>query len=450
MKKIRSKVFLLLGLSLAVIGSLYITPVAQAAECSGVDTSIIDCKNTDAGAIREILLIIIDIMSVGIGILGAIGITVVGIQYLTASDNVQQTTKAKKRLYEIVIGLAVYVLLYGLIEWLMPGGKFSTATVEVASVSISVPGSGKPDSITTGSTIKLTPVLDPLDADNYSYTWESSDESIATVDKGIVTAKKAGKVTITVTTSNEKSDSIELTIVDPPKDPEPDPTPTPSSDPVVAGDRYKIGNALAVMHAHDRGHISHPDIQWAINKKYWAIECDLRSGLICSHESPDSGTPTFATSVSTFKNSGIKTVVDLKDSDSTTLSQLGSYIKNNNLQQWVIIQITPGQASSGVMTSINNAAGSNLEYWGLVMDQSSPNNINHFINNASSYKSKGMTGVNVPKIAGDYKQGTNENIKRLQNAGYNICMFTWVTFNSSEISNYNSLGVRYLMTNGQQ
>ena len=55
--------------------------------------------------VYTILNLVIDILSMGVGILGVIGVIVVGIQYLTAGGNEQQTTKSKRRMAEIVIGL---------------------------------------------------------------------------------------------------------------------------------------------------------------------------------------------------------------------------------------------------------------------------------------------------------------------------------------------------------
>lgn len=78
------------------------------------------CDNGSGSSVLDILNLVVNIMSVGIGILGVIGITVVGIQYLTAADNEEQTRKAKRRLFEIIIGLVVYVIIYALLQWLMP------------------------------------------------------------------------------------------------------------------------------------------------------------------------------------------------------------------------------------------------------------------------------------------------------------------------------------------
>ena len=80
--------------------------------------------------VYTVLNLVVDIMSIGIGIVGVIGIAVVGIQYLTAGGNEQQIAKAKRRMTEIVIGIIAYVLLYALLQWLLPGGKLNTNTCQ--------------------------------------------------------------------------------------------------------------------------------------------------------------------------------------------------------------------------------------------------------------------------------------------------------------------------------
>ena len=75
--------------------------------------------------VYTVLNLVIDILSIGVGILGVIGITVVGTQYLTAGGNEEKTRKAKHRMFEIVIGLVAYVLLYAGVQFLLPGGHFT-------------------------------------------------------------------------------------------------------------------------------------------------------------------------------------------------------------------------------------------------------------------------------------------------------------------------------------
>ena len=98
------------------ISSCFLVRQTFAANCGGVPTSIIECGKDDG--IDHILNLVIDILSVGVGIFGVIGISIVGIQYLTSSGNEEQARKAKRRIYEIIIGLAVYVVFYAILAWL--------------------------------------------------------------------------------------------------------------------------------------------------------------------------------------------------------------------------------------------------------------------------------------------------------------------------------------------
>ncbi len=65
-----------------------------------------------------------------------------------------------------------------------------------------------------GDTLTLTPVLTPSDAAT-TFTWKSSKKSVAAVSGGVVTAKKAGTATITVTTANRKKASVNIRVYDP-------------------------------------------------------------------------------------------------------------------------------------------------------------------------------------------------------------------------------------------
>ncbi len=83
----------------------------------GQGTYNCSCDDGDGGATIDILKLVLDIFSVVVGILAVIGITIVGIQYLTAGGSEEKTRKAKRRMLEIVIGIALYVLLYSLLRW---------------------------------------------------------------------------------------------------------------------------------------------------------------------------------------------------------------------------------------------------------------------------------------------------------------------------------------------
>ncbi|MBR2803081.1 TrbC/VirB2 family protein [Candidatus Saccharibacteria bacterium] len=100
--------------------SLVAPTIATSPVFADYDGAIIDAPDGEEG-IKHVLNLAVDILSVVIGIVAVIGIVIVGIQYLTAGGNEEQTRKAKRRLFEIVIGIVAYVLMYALLKWLLPG-----------------------------------------------------------------------------------------------------------------------------------------------------------------------------------------------------------------------------------------------------------------------------------------------------------------------------------------
>jgi len=79
----------------------------------------IDGKDTD---IEGILKLVLSILVYGIGVAAVVGVVVAGIMYLTARDSEAQVAAAKKRLYEVVLGLILWVAMWSLLNWLIPGG----------------------------------------------------------------------------------------------------------------------------------------------------------------------------------------------------------------------------------------------------------------------------------------------------------------------------------------
>ena len=88
--------------------------------------------------IYTVLNLIIDILTIGIGIAATIGIAVSGITYLTARGNEERTTKAKRRIYNIVMGVAAYAVLWALLNWVLPDGKFSINNKICKSISLNI------------------------------------------------------------------------------------------------------------------------------------------------------------------------------------------------------------------------------------------------------------------------------------------------------------------------
>ena len=80
------------------------------------------CDYCDGGAIFKILAQFIQILTILIGTIAVLGIVIAGIMYITSSSDVDRQTKAKRRLFEIVIGLLCYGTLFAFMEFIIPGG----------------------------------------------------------------------------------------------------------------------------------------------------------------------------------------------------------------------------------------------------------------------------------------------------------------------------------------
>ena len=88
------------------------------------------------------------------------------------------------------------------------------STIAVTEIQIEE----KIENMEIGENEKLTAIITPSNATDKNVTWQSSDESIATVDStGEVIAKKSGVVIITATTSNGKSSTITINVKEPVK-----------------------------------------------------------------------------------------------------------------------------------------------------------------------------------------------------------------------------------------
>lgn len=97
------------------------------------------------------------------------------------------------------------------------GGHTATITIVVKHEPVTGVKITGNNSVNVGKSITLKATITPNNASNKAVTWKSSDTSIATVDQnGKVTGKKAGQVTITVTTKDgNKTATFKVTVKDP-------------------------------------------------------------------------------------------------------------------------------------------------------------------------------------------------------------------------------------------
>lgn len=124
-------IYMTIGLSAAALG-LLASPMASAAEeplkCAGADTSIISCKadnkGTETSGVWQLLIMVLQIMTAGVGILAVGGIVYGAVLYTTATDKAEQTKKAIGIITNVVIGIFAYGLMYVVLNFLIPGGLF--------------------------------------------------------------------------------------------------------------------------------------------------------------------------------------------------------------------------------------------------------------------------------------------------------------------------------------
>lgn len=81
-------------------------------------------------------------------------------------------------------------------------------TIEVSDISLDIANA----SMEVGETLKLKVSLSPDNATDKTVIWSSSDESVAKVENGVVTALKIGRATISASSSNKKSATCTVTI----------------------------------------------------------------------------------------------------------------------------------------------------------------------------------------------------------------------------------------------
>ena len=134
-KLLKPAIFVICFLSINLL--FFHSTFAADTESSHITETVLLGNLKDDGSacgVFTILNIAVDIFSAGVAILALIGITIVGVNYLTAGGNEEQTRKAKHRMFQIVIGITAYALLYAGVQWLIPGGKldFSQRCVTVS------------------------------------------------------------------------------------------------------------------------------------------------------------------------------------------------------------------------------------------------------------------------------------------------------------------------------
>ena len=81
-------------------------------------------KKGNLGAIEDLALAIVRLLTYGVGIVLVGSIIYAGITYSASTGNPEQTQKAKNRVRDAIIALVFYLLIGALMQFLVPGGFF--------------------------------------------------------------------------------------------------------------------------------------------------------------------------------------------------------------------------------------------------------------------------------------------------------------------------------------
>ena len=126
MKKETSRKYIALAIGLQVaLAAMKAVPVLAKGDCPKTAILKITSGCNDGSAMFDILGMVLSVVTYGVGAAAIIGVLITGYQYITARDNSAQVMKAKKRLFQIVIGLVVWVMIWGILQFLLPGGLFA-------------------------------------------------------------------------------------------------------------------------------------------------------------------------------------------------------------------------------------------------------------------------------------------------------------------------------------
>ncbi len=108
---------------LSVIGIMLVPNTLFAASCAGEEMSIIDCGGaTGEGAILAVIKSIIQILTIGVGVLAVGAVIAGGILYSMSGSNPEYMKKAKTIWLNTIIGLVVFAFFAAIANFIIPGG----------------------------------------------------------------------------------------------------------------------------------------------------------------------------------------------------------------------------------------------------------------------------------------------------------------------------------------
>ena len=110
--------------SLPIFLIFTISNVALAASNDCQNGNATDCLSQgNAGQIMKILEVGLNFLAAAVMVIAVIMLIIGGIQYSSSNGNPQAVSAAKKKIIDVLTGLAAFIFLYAFLQWLIPGGS---------------------------------------------------------------------------------------------------------------------------------------------------------------------------------------------------------------------------------------------------------------------------------------------------------------------------------------
>lgn len=93
--------------------------------CRDIKTSLIECKTDSGTPIMGIIIQLINFLAVGVGIAVVGGIIWGGMLYASSNGDPSKTKQGVTVIINAVVGLLLFMFMYAIINYLVPGGVFN-------------------------------------------------------------------------------------------------------------------------------------------------------------------------------------------------------------------------------------------------------------------------------------------------------------------------------------
>lgn len=92
------------------------------AEVALTPTPALACSQSNCDLVATYVNPLINLLSVVFGLIAVVSIILGGIQYSSSEGDPQKAAKAKDRISNTIFAIFAYALLYGFLQFLVPGG----------------------------------------------------------------------------------------------------------------------------------------------------------------------------------------------------------------------------------------------------------------------------------------------------------------------------------------